>query len=54
MSRSYKRLKNNQEDAQQKLRNKEFLAERKRQVEREEAEDKLNLQDYLRVKGELE
>jgi hypothetical protein len=54
MSRSYKRLKNNQEDAQQKLRNKEFLAERKRQLEREDAEDKLNLTDYLRVKGELE
>jgi hypothetical protein len=54
MSKSYKRLRNDQENAQQKLRNKEFLAERKRQVEREEAEDRLNLQDYLRIKGELE
>lgn len=54
MSRSYKPSRIDNETAQQKLRNKEYLAERKRQLEREEFEDRLKLVDYLKIKGELE
>ncbi len=54
MSRSFKPSRSSNYEANQRLRNQEFLETRRKATERSEAEDRLKLEEYLRLKGELE
>lgn len=59
MSRSFKTSRNEQREReeyrkQQLLRDREYLNQMRKQIERSEAERRCHLAEYLRLKGELE
>lgn len=59
MQNSFKKLRNEAREReeyrkQQLLKDSEYMNQYRRRLEREEAERKLHLEEYLRLKGELE